>query len=45
MNRIYEAAILALGLVVLGWFVKSGIDNFSNKDRKVSVKGLSELEV
>ena len=45
MNRIYEAAILALGLVVLGWFVKSGIDNFSNKDRKVTVKGLSEREV
>ncbi|MBO7140106.1 MAG: SIMPL domain-containing protein [Prevotella sp.] len=45
MNRIYEAAILALGLVVLGWFVKCGIDNFSNKDRKVTVKGLSEREV
>ena len=45
MHRIYEAAILALGLVLLGWFVKSGIDNFANKDRKVTVKGLAEREV
>ena len=45
MNRIYEAAILAVGLALSGWFVKCGIDNFSNKDRKVTVKGLSEREV
>lgn len=45
MNRIREAAILAFGMIVLGWFVKSGIDNFSNKDRKVTVKGLAEREV
>ena len=30
---------------MLGWCNKSGIDNFSNKDRKVTVKGLAEREV
>jgi hypothetical protein len=45
MNRIPEAIILAVGMALLGWCVKSGIDNFSNKDRKVTVKGLSEREV
>ena len=45
MNRVTEALILAVGMMVLGWFVKSGIDNFANKDRKVTVKGLAEREV
>ena len=31
-NRIIEAAIIALGLVVLGYCLKAGIDNFVNKD-------------
>ena len=44
-SRITEAIILAVGLMVLGWFVKAGIDNFTNKDRKVTVKGLAEREV
>ena len=44
-NRVIEAVILAVGLMALGWCVKSGIDNFSNKDRKVTVKGLAEREV
>lgn len=44
-ERIYSAAILAVGIVVLGLCIKSGIDNFTNKDRKVTVKGLSEQEV
>ena len=29
----------------MGWCVKAGIDNFTNKDRKVTVKGLAEREV
>ncbi len=37
MNRIGEAIILAVGMTLLGWTIKSGIDNFSNKDRKVGV--------
>ena len=45
MNRIREAVILAFGMMVLGWCIKSGIDNFSNKDRNVTVKGLAEREV
>ncbi len=44
-NRITESIILAVGMVVLGWFVKAGIDNFTNKDRMVTVKGLAEREV
>ena len=44
-NRIIGAALIALGIVCLGWFIKAGIDNFANKDRKVNVKGLAEQEV
>ena len=44
-NHIIAAALIALGLVCLGWFVKAGIDNIANKDRKVNVKGLAEQEV
>ena len=44
-NKIISAALIALGLACLGWFIKAGIDNFANKDRKVNVKGLAEQEV
>ncbi|MBR1547244.1 MAG: SIMPL domain-containing protein [Prevotella sp.] len=44
-NRIIAAAIMAVGIICLGWFVKAGIDDFANKDRKVNVKGLAEQEV
>ena len=44
-TRIISAAILALGIMALGLFIKGGIDNYANKDRKVSVKGLAEREV
>ncbi|MCE2617428.1 MAG: SIMPL domain-containing protein [Phocaeicola sp.] len=40
-----EAAIIAVGLLIMGFFIKSGLDSFSNKDRVVSVKGLAEMEV
>ena len=42
---IVEAIIIALGLTLLGVNIKSGIEKFSNKDRKVTVKGLAEREV
>ena len=44
-NRIIASALIAVGIVCLGWFIKAGIDNFANKDRKVTVKGLAEREV
>lgn len=44
-NRLIAATLIALGIICLGWFVKSGIDNFANKDRHVTVKGLAEREV
>lgn len=44
-NRLIAAALIALGIICLGCFVKSGIDNFANKDRHVTVKGLAEREV
>ena len=40
-----ESLILAIGMIVLGCFIKFGLDNFAGKDRVVTVKGLSEAEV
>lgn len=44
-KEIISAAIIAVGICALGWFVKAGIDDFVDKDRRVSVKGLAEQEV
>lgn len=44
-NWIKEAAIIAVGLFLLGVCIKSGIKDFKDKDRAVSVKGLAEMEV
>ncbi len=44
-EKILCAALIAAGLVATGWFIKAGIDNFSSKDRVVTVKGLAEREV
>lgn len=44
-ERILSSAIVALGIVLLGIFLKTGMDNFTEKDRKVTVKGLAEKEV
>ena len=44
-KEIIGSALIALGIVCLGWFIKAGIDNFTEKDRKVTVKGLAEREV
>ena len=43
--RLMAAAMIAVGIICLGWFVKAGIDDFANKDRHVTVKGLAEREV
>jgi len=45
MGKVKEAIIIAIGIVWLGCSIKSGIRDFANKDRKVTVKGLSEREV
>jgi len=49
-KNITVAALLLMlgllgGLILHGFFVKSGIDDYADKDRYVSVKGLSEREV
>lgn len=44
-NRIIEAAIIALGITLLGYMIRSGINSFKERDRVVSVKGLAEMEV
>jgi len=40
-----EAAILALGIALLGMMIRNGINDFKDKERVVSVKGLAEIEV
>lgn len=44
-NLKFEAVILAVGFVLLGLFIKSGLNNVSGNDRVVNVKGLAEMEV
>ncbi len=44
-NRIPEAFLIAIAIVVMGFCLKAGIDNFTNKDRRVTAKGLAEREV
>lgn len=45
MKDYISAALIALGIVILGLCIKAGIDNFSNRDRVVTVRGLCEKEV
>ena len=40
-----SSAIVAVAIVVLGFALKGGIDNFSNRDRVVTVRGLCEKGV
>ena len=44
-EKVIVAVIMAVGLLLLGLCIKGGIDNFTNKDRRVTVKGLAEKEV
>lgn len=45
INRLLCAAVLAVGIVALGLCIRSGFNKMANKDRKVTVKGLAEMEV
>ncbi len=42
---VVASSILAIGIVVLGFCVKSGLNSFSQNSRVVTVKGLAEKEV
>lgn len=44
-EKIWAAVIVAVGVVGMGFALRSGIVTFKDMDRKVSVKGLSEREV
>ena len=41
-SKIIMGALIAIGLLALGLCIKGGIDNFSNRGRQVTVRGLSE---
>ena len=43
--KVLSAAFLAVSIVVLGFTLKAGIDNFTNRSRVVTVRGLCEKEV
>ena len=45
LTRILPALLIAAGILFLGVFIKSGIDNFAYRDRVVAVRGLAEKEV
>lgn len=40
-----EAIIMAVGIIMLGVMIKNGINDFKDKERVVTVKGLAEMEV
>lgn len=44
-NWIKEASILAIGMVLLGFFIRSSIEGIKENGRIVNVKGLAEMEV
>jgi hypothetical protein len=44
-NNVFAGALVALGLCLGGMFIYLGINQFANKDRAVTVKGLSTREV
>lgn len=45
LNKILPALLIAAGIFFLGLFIKAGFDNFSYRDRVVTVRGLAEKEV
>lgn len=44
-SGIKQAVILTIGIIMLGFCIKSGLESVISKDRKVVVKGLAEKEV
>ena len=43
-KKLWAAAILGVSLIAFGFILKSAVGNYINKDRQVTVKGLSERE-
>lgn len=44
-NPIIASAIVAIGIIIMGDSLRRGLNSISNRDRKVTVKGLAEKEV
>lgn len=44
-NLIISSAIVAVGIIIMGDALRRGLNSISNRDRKVTVKGLAEKEV
>ncbi len=45
LNHVLPAFLIAAGIFFLGVFIKAGFDNFTNRDRVITVRGLAEKEV
>ena len=45
LGKFYPTLLIALSIVILGLCLKSGIDNFTFRDREVTVRGLAERQV
>ncbi len=45
ISKIAPALLLAVGIVILGFTLKAGVDNIAFRDREVTVRGLAEREV
>ena len=44
-NLIAESIIIGVSFVIFGFLLLTGINNFTDRDRIVTVKGLAEMEV
>ena len=44
-NLKVEAALLTIGLILIGLFIRNGLVSFAERDRSVLVRGLAEREV
>ena len=44
-SSVISAGLIAVGMVILGFVLKAGIDNIAFRDREVTVRGLAEREV
>ena len=44
-KTIIAAALIAIGIIILGCCIQKGLDSIANKDHQVNVKGLAEKEV